>query len=147
MAKKRKRHGHFCWCCGRMRPNEKFSGSGHARHLCRECSKFGNSELRYRQDLRNLDRLVTWEGIISRKKRKAFNGFLEHPDPRIRRYAEELAAQDIEARSLPGFLEDEDYCKQKDDRFEFAEAAVRASPGDLCSPTETNGLDDDDIPF
>lgn len=31
--------GHYCWMCGRVRPNEKFSGSGHQRHLCRECAK------------------------------------------------------------------------------------------------------------
>lgn len=83
-----------------MRPNEKFSASGHARHLCKDCSRLGAPELQYRQDLRSLERCLTWEGIIDRKKRKAFNRFLEHPDPRIRQHAEELAAQDVEARAL-----------------------------------------------
>ena len=92
-----------------MRPNEKFSGSGHARHLYRDCSKLERTELQYRQDLRNLERLVTWEGIIGRKKRKAFNRFLEHPDARIRRYAEEIANDDIKARSCLRSLENEDY--------------------------------------
>ncbi len=32
-----KPHGHYCHACGRRRPNEKFSGSGHASHICREC--------------------------------------------------------------------------------------------------------------
>jgi hypothetical protein len=81
-----------------MRWDEKFSRPGHANHLCKDCYKLGSSELQYRKNLRDLERLVTWEGIIGRKKRKSFNRFLEHPDPRIRRYAEELAAQDIEAR-------------------------------------------------
>jgi hypothetical protein len=147
MTKKRKKHGHFCWCCGRMRPNEKFSGSGHARHLCMECSKLGNSELQYRQDLRNLERLVTCEGIIGRKKRKAFNRFLEHPDPRIRLYAEELAAHDIETRSLLRFLEDEYYSEREDDCLEFEDAAMGERPEDLCSQNETNRFEDDDIPF
>jgi hypothetical protein len=62
-----------------------------ARHLCKDCSRLGASELQHRRDLRNLERLVTWEGVIGRKKRKAFNGFLEHLDLRIRRYAEEPA--------------------------------------------------------
>jgi hypothetical protein len=62
MAKKRRRHGNFCWCGGRMRWNEKFSGSGHANHLCKDCYKLGSSELQYRKDLRDLERLVTWEG-------------------------------------------------------------------------------------
>ena len=29
--------GHWCWCCGKSLPNEKFSGGGHRRHICREC--------------------------------------------------------------------------------------------------------------
>jgi hypothetical protein len=115
MAGKRKKHGHFCWCCGRMRPNERFSGSGHARHLCKDCSKLERSELQYRQDVRNLERLVTWEGIVGRKKRKAFNRFLEHPDPRIRRYAEKIAANDVKARFRLRCLENEDYYMPEDD--------------------------------
>jgi uncharacterized protein len=38
MAKK-KRQGHYCWRCERYRANEKFSGKGHARHLCKDCSR------------------------------------------------------------------------------------------------------------
>jgi len=56
--------------------------------------------LQYRQDLRNLERLVTWEGIIGRRKRKAFDRFLGHTDPRIRQRAAGLAAEDAEARAL-----------------------------------------------
>jgi hypothetical protein len=103
--------------------------------------------LQYRQDLRNLDRLVTWEGIIGRKKRKAFNRFLEHPDPRIRRYAEELAGQDVKDRSRLRFLEDEDYCEPEDDPFEFESTAVGASPEDSSSQNKINEPNDDDIPF
>lgn len=33
-----KKRGHFCWSCGRRRPNEQFSGRNHGRHLCRECA-------------------------------------------------------------------------------------------------------------
>lgn len=130
-----------------MGPNEKFSGSGHAQHLCRECSKLGNSELQYRQDLRNLERLVTWEGIIGRKRRNAFNGFLKHPDPRISRHAEELAALDVKARSQRRLFEDEDNCEPEDNILGFEDATVEACPGDLYNQNEINGLDDDDIPF
>lgn len=31
--------GHYCWMCGGVRPNEAFFGSGHRRHLCRQCKK------------------------------------------------------------------------------------------------------------
>ena len=99
--KKRKRMqpGHFCWACGRQRPNEMFSGRGLARHLCRDCSKLGADELAHRQALRNLERCIAWEGIIPRKRRKSFEQFLDHKDPRIRAHAEEMRQEDRAERA------------------------------------------------
>jgi len=48
MAKK-KRQGHYCWVCGEYKSNESFSGRGHARHICRACSKLSVEE---RQELK-----------------------------------------------------------------------------------------------
>ena len=31
--------GHYCRVCGRVRANEKFSGKGHSKHICRDCAK------------------------------------------------------------------------------------------------------------
>ena len=98
--KKRKRSGPYCWCCERRRPNEKFSGKGHSRHLCRECSRLGAKELAYRQTLRNLERCITWEGIIPRKRRKGFNQFLKHKDTRIRRAALQMQKEDAATRGV-----------------------------------------------
>lgn len=28
---------HYCWKCGQYLANEKFSGKGHARHICKKC--------------------------------------------------------------------------------------------------------------
>jgi len=39
----RQRSGHYCWRCQRMRPNEKFSGTGHARHVCRDCRRISRA--------------------------------------------------------------------------------------------------------
>ena len=94
MRSRKKPRGHFCWCCGRLRPNERFSGRGHARHLCKECSKLGNEELAYRQALRDIDRLLDCDGLVRRKHRKTFEHFLLHPDERVRRYAEAVAASE-----------------------------------------------------
>ena len=37
MGKKKKYGGHYCWVCKRIRANEKFSGKGHAKHICKDC--------------------------------------------------------------------------------------------------------------
>jgi hypothetical protein len=34
---KRQSNGHFCWVCGEHKANEKFSGRGHATHMCKQC--------------------------------------------------------------------------------------------------------------
>ena len=102
MSRKKRRctrPGDCCWACGRWRSNEKSSGRGHARHLCRDCSKLGADELAYRQALRNLERCMTWEGIIPRKRRKSFEQFLDHKDPRIRARAEEMLEEDRAERA------------------------------------------------
>ena len=42
-SKKRKKKskgqkdGHFCWVCGEHKVHEKFSGRGHATHMCKQC--------------------------------------------------------------------------------------------------------------
>jgi hypothetical protein len=107
--KKQKRNlsGHYCWVCNRRRPNEKFSGRGHALHTCRECAKLGPEELAYRQECRNLDGCMTWEGIIPRKRRKSFDRFLNHSDRRIRALAEQMQAQDQATRKL--YLTDREF--------------------------------------
>jgi len=37
MAKKKKKQGHYCRICGEYKANEKFSGKGHAQHICKDC--------------------------------------------------------------------------------------------------------------
>ena len=38
MAKKKRYRGHFCKVCENILPNEKFSGKGHAAHICKKCT-------------------------------------------------------------------------------------------------------------
>ena len=33
-----KKHGHYCKVCGEYKANEKFSGKGHAAHICKFCA-------------------------------------------------------------------------------------------------------------
>jgi hypothetical protein len=86
----KRRRGHFCWSCGRSRSNESFSGRGHARHVCRECSRLGKEELEYRQAIRNVDGALRSHYCISRRDRAVLERSLQHPDPRVQLYAAEL---------------------------------------------------------
>jgi hypothetical protein len=42
---KKKPHGHYCRICQQYKANEKFSGRGHAAHICKACAKRGNRPL------------------------------------------------------------------------------------------------------
>lgn len=145
--RKEQRRGHFCWSCEWVRPNEKFSGRNRSRHLCRHCSKLGDSELKYRQEVRNLERLVTWDGIVPRKQRKAFEAFLSHPNPRVREYAAELAALDVEARKLSRALQDE-WRGIDEDESEIDFRVPSLPEEDALGPMTDGGeLEEDEIPF
>ena len=65
--------GHYCWVCGRTRPNEKFSGKGHARHICRECARLPREERDRVQALMDIEGYLHQSNIsagnISRLKR------------------------------------------------------------------------------
>lgn len=42
--------GHYCKICGEQKANEKFSGKGHAAHICKECERLPierKNELQY----------------------------------------------------------------------------------------------------
>lgn len=140
MSRKRK-SGHYCWSCNRTRANEKFSGSGHAQHLCKDCARLGNKELAYRQAVRDMDRLVTWEGIIPRKRREQFEKYLHHENERVRAYALELEMADAWARAERRLYRDlEDFLGEL-----AAEGnLVRAEMG---LPCEYDSADGREIPF
>lgn len=44
MSKKNRSHGHYCKICGQYKANEKFSGKGHADHICKTCSHLSAAE-------------------------------------------------------------------------------------------------------
>ncbi|MEI8254846.1 MAG: hypothetical protein WCJ30_04160 [Deltaproteobacteria bacterium] len=59
MGRKKRYRGHYCWVCESILPNEKFSGGGHARHVCRKCNRLGPERLAALQTIRThaFDRL------------------------------------------------------------------------------------------
>jgi len=84
---RKRRRGHWCWCCERQRPNERFSGSGHARHLCKQCARLPKTEREVRQAIRDIDRIYRRRGKFW-KKRPQLERFLNHSDERVRGHAQ-----------------------------------------------------------
>lgn len=97
--KGRRERGHFCWCCNQQLPNERFSGRGHRDHVCRDCKRLPREERAFRQAVRDMERLIDWDGRIRRRARPQLDPFLEHSEPRVREYAEALLQRDAEVRA------------------------------------------------
>jgi hypothetical protein len=66
MATAKKLGGHFCRICGQRKANEKFSGRGHAAHICKECAKLSATERNELEALTKIDR-IAGEYSISRE--------------------------------------------------------------------------------
>jgi len=104
----KRRRGHFCWSCGRSRSNESFSDRGHARHVCRECSRLGKEELEYRQAIRNVDRSLRSHYGISRRDRAVLERSLQHPSARVQLYVAKLIYQGERQRARSRLAWDQD---------------------------------------
>lgn len=90
----RKRRGHWCWCCQRVLPNERFSGNGRGRHVCNACSKLDAGEKRYRQALADLDRARRHTfPFVHKSRRKWFDQLASSPDARVRKLHSEATSQ------------------------------------------------------
>lgn len=83
MPKKRKTrpHGHYCKICGEYKANEKFSGKGHAAHICKACSKLSAAEKAERMTLNRLDNMLG--GNISREQKKWLENRLHDDRPEV----------------------------------------------------------------
>ncbi len=60
--KKKKKKGHYCWVCKSYRPNEKFSGRGHARHICRDCQREAKSARKQKRKQKKAETLPNCDG-------------------------------------------------------------------------------------
>ena len=83
--------GHYCWVCGRTRANEKFSGKGHARHVCKDCQRLPREERDAVQALRDIDGFLNQRNI-SDKNISRLKSLLRSPNQEVHRNAELVLA-------------------------------------------------------
>ncbi|MDL2218424.1 hypothetical protein LJC27_07165 [Christensenellaceae bacterium OttesenSCG-928-M15] len=103
MAKKKKRpgggqkpHGHYCKVCGEHKANEKFSGKGHAAHICKKCAALPVAE---RNELMAVNKI---EGMafrhLNESEIKWLRSRLNDERPAVRE-----AAQEAHSMKFPRF--------------------------------------------
>jgi hypothetical protein len=67
--KKKKQHGHYCRICGQHKANEKFSGRGHAAHICKACHALPISKRNELAHINEIER-ISESFFISKEKQK-----------------------------------------------------------------------------
>ena len=84
-GKKRKYQGHYCKICGRIRANEKFSGSGHTSHICKDCARLPREKRREMQTITRIHALPFW---LKKDERTWLEAKRKDPREKVRAAAE-----------------------------------------------------------
>jgi hypothetical protein len=126
---------------------ERFSGNGHARHICRACSKLDPGEKEYRKALADLDRACRHSyPFIHKSRRKWFDGLAASPNEKIRKLHAEVTADMAKEREEMRRLraEDERAMEEYVARIDRDDSGNRdETPYDDPDPA----WNDDEIPF
>ena len=93
MAKKKthqqkKPHGHYCRVCGELKANEKFSGRGHAAHICKKCAALPLAERNEELALRRIEGMAF--RYLSEAEIKWLRGKMNDQRPTVRDAAREV---------------------------------------------------------
>ena len=54
----KKSPGHYCKICGERKANERFSGKGHAVHICKECQSLSAEVQTDMRRIRDVERVL-----------------------------------------------------------------------------------------
>lgn len=86
MSKKKKAPGHYCKICGRRRANEKFSGKGHASHICKDCQKLSAEK---RNELQTINRIMNLPFWLSKDQISFLKKMMESKNEEVAAIAQE----------------------------------------------------------
>lgn len=93
-----KKHGHYCKICGEYKANEKFSGKGHAAHICKACAALPLEE---RTERMAVNRLLNLPWRLSKEQLAWLKNRIKDKHPEVRM----LAKEQYEQRFPPVHLE------------------------------------------
>lgn len=119
---RRKRSGHWCKICGETKANEKFTGKGHRRHICRECAKIPTDQRLEMMHIRTIVGLST-----GKKDQRVLQNFIDNK----KRYSERTRAFAREHMEMLNKAQRGEYdeCSCQMDAWEEEE-------GDFCDPND-----------
>ena len=81
-------HGHYCKICGEYKANEKFSGKGHAAHICKACSRLSAAE---KAEAMTINRLMNFPmGRLSEGDKKWLENRVHDRRPEVAELAREV---------------------------------------------------------
>ena len=81
-----KKNGHYCKVCGRYRANEKFTGKGHATHICKDCAKLPPEEKAKQEALNRLFNLPLY---LSKEQKAWLKNRMQDRRPEVKALAQE----------------------------------------------------------
>jgi hypothetical protein len=88
MGKKKKTRGHYCWVCDSILANEKFSGKGHAGHICKKCSKLSVEERNERKIINKIGSLYRY-AFLSKVNRELLLKYSKYKSEKVSSEARE----------------------------------------------------------
>ena len=85
----KKRNGHYCVVCSSVLPNEKFSGKGHSRHICKKCSKKSAAEQDEQIKVNKIYGMTRFMNL-SRNNKKQLDKYLNDDSKKVRKAAKSV---------------------------------------------------------
>ena len=138
MAKKKRSNGHYCKVCDSYIANERFSGKGHASHICKKCSQLPIEERNEQINLNRIFSLYRYSNL-SKVNRIKLEKFLGNKSEKVREAAREL---------LDEFSGESRYKKIKDEEYEY-ELFILSNLEDeeFLDELEYDCFEDEEVPF
>lgn len=81
-----KQHGHYCKVCGCYKANEKFSGKGHAAHICKSCASLPPEQ---QAEQIALNRILNLPHYLSKSDMEWLKNRMKDQSPAVKKAATE----------------------------------------------------------
>ena len=106
-----KKNGHYCKVCGEYKANEKFSGKGHAAHICKACSSLPPEK---RSEMMILNKLVALPWRLSKEQRNWLKNKAHDRRPEVRAMAQHQYNLRFAPQNLPETVYDNEEIELED---------------------------------